>query len=142
MWKSHSRRIAILALLCPLGGCVNADYEYATQWYRLRPPPTDEQIAQFQARFPTTAVTTTQPGTWDKLEPGMTRAMVRALVGNRLTRQTRRVARLDQDDVPIMDECRVKLFFDSVGRNEDDDVLLAIIIRRIVNRLPRPTEFP
>src|SRR5262245_66070498 len=76
--------LAAVLVWSPLVGCVHLEEEHFCRWHELSPPPTEPAIQQFRARFPTTPVTTTRPGSWNKIEVGMTRGMVRTLVGDRL----------------------------------------------------------
>lgn len=126
-----------------VSGCtVHEDREYSCRWYELHPHPSAAGIEQFRALFPGTVVTTTQPGCWDKLETGMTRAMVRALVGERLVERDRDSAILEQCSRPSCDEWHVRLYFEPRNSRDDDDELQAIIVRHVVNRPMRSTDWP
>lgn len=128
-------------LLATLGCAQYSDKEFALHWLKLKPPPTDEAVARFRERFPRQPVTTTQPGTWNKLEPGMTRAMVQTLTGDRFHEKDRYIAVLDQDGDTLWNRRRIRLFFDTRGRREND-VLEAILVRHTQLWRPRSTDYP
>src|SRR5262245_51225935 len=75
------RMLAAVLVWAPLVGCVHLEEEYFCRWHELSPRPAEAAIEQFRSRYPTTPVTTTRPGSWNKIEVGMTRGMVRTLVG-------------------------------------------------------------
>lgn len=131
--------VSVLGACLATCGCVNIDREYAAEFYELRPPPTDAQVELFRQRYPATQVTSTQPGAWHKIEPGMTRGMVRTLVGDRLQRARRGYWILRQDGVPLRDEWHVRLYFAHAG---EDAALKAIIVRNVVKRWMNSTDHP
>lgn len=137
-------RLAWFGAACCLAltGCVRFEREYYCQWLELRPSPTQTAVDTFRARFPTTPVTTTQPGSWNKIEVGMTRGMVRALVGPRLLEKDQSVATLRQEPLPH-ERLTVRLYFagDS-GMPKESDELKAIIVNSAVSRPMNATDWP
>lgn len=104
------------------------------------------QIEQFRRDFPATPVTSTQPDSWGKIEVGMTRGMVRTLVGDRLKDDRDFQPAILEQEPPQYQKWRVRLFFDhSYGDttpSREDDILEAIIFRRTVDRPIRGTDWP
>ena len=139
----QGRRLWFTApLLVATLGCVQySNKEFALHWLELKPPPTEEDVARFREQFPQQSVTTTQPGTWNKLEPGMTRAMVQTLTGDRFREKDRYIAVLEQDGSTLWNRRRIRLFFDTRNQREDD-VLEAIIVHHTQMGLPRSTDYP
>lgn len=134
----------VAVLMCAgLIGCrVHFDVEKSYRWHELSPPPIADAIARFRTNFPTTPVTTTQPNTWNKIEIGMTRGMVRALVGDRLDDRRKSQPAVLQQGPPAYERWWVRLYFDDSHATPSDDVLEAIIVRRTIDRPIRSTDWP
>jgi hypothetical protein len=128
---NHMRTVIVitLSLAALLAGCNRVDRTTTPQFYKLNPRPTPAQVAAFQRLFPDTPVTTTQPGTYDKIEIGMTRAMVRALVGERLTTDSRLTPHIVQEDCSATIDTHVQLYFEPDETDPDQDVLYFIKVR-------------
>jgi len=133
--------LATLLGVVSVGCYVYGEYDYAPRYLELRPRPTDEAIEQFREQFPATKVTTTQPNSWNKIELGMTRDMVRALVGDRLIETQRSVATLKQD-MPSYEKQDVRLYFTTTGTTEGEDILRVIIVRGEYRRPMQSTDWP
>jgi hypothetical protein len=145
-WRTYLTAFACLILVGCEGFRVKFEDEQFYRWHELSPPPTDKTIERFRAKFPTTPVTTTQPNTWNKIEVGMTRGMVRALAGERLSDPERSNVAILRQDPPHYTKWSVRLYFrESYGDDTpsiEDDVLEAIIIRRKVDRPMGSTDWP
>lgn len=121
--------------------------EHFYRWHELSPLPTKEAINRFVSEYAATPVTTTQPNSWNKIEIGMSRGMVRTLVGKRLRDPQRfDAAYLDQNPPPFT-QWSIKLFFEPARAGEryadqENDILQAIIIWRKVNRPIQSTDWP
>lgn len=137
---------SLLLLACCACG-VSFEEERYYLWHELSPPPSKDAVSRFGSKYPATPVTTTQPNSWDKIEVGMSRGMVRTLVGERLRDPQRfDAAYLDQAPPPHT-KWTIKLFFGPSPANErqsngEDDILHAIIIWRKVNRPIQSTDWP
>ncbi len=143
--SSNAHAISILRLglfVLPLtSGCYHHATERFERWYELQPPPSTQAVERFRTLHPSTPVTTTQPNSWNKIEVGMTRGMVRALVGQRMVEGSSDAAKLIQDQTPFFDERHVRLYSES-STGADSDVLSAIIVRSVVRRWRGATEWP
>lgn len=137
----------IWLLLLPCCACrVHFEYEESCRWHELDPLPTPDAIDRFRENYPATPVTTTQPNTWNKIEVGMSRGMVRALVGERLHDPRRHDAAVLDQNPPPHTKWWIKLYFTQSPSDDtpsaEDDILDAIIVLRKVDRPMGSTDWP
>jgi hypothetical protein len=111
-------------LILLLAGCYTyVDHTRSLDFYDLKPPPTTQQVAAFRQLFPDTPVTTTQPGSYNKLELGMTRAMVDALAGDHFTAGPRLAPYTRADKSRDGLRIDVELYFHPGGSDSAQDIL-------------------